>query len=396
MAAQDAEAGGRAHAGTAVVEEAGGAWFNPAALADGGGFRATVGATLAQATVRADDLEGGWQATSDTPLGTPPYLGLAYAQADWALSAWAGVPFGGGVRWEDDFEGRFEALQSDPRFFRAQLAFAYRIGPVRLAAAVHVDTGQLEIARATDHVGAEGRIRARLRGTGVGGDGYVLVTPGDHASVGLSYKSRTTLPLQGEADFEVPVPFQATLPDQAVSSRLVLPDRIGLGFAWRDDDWRLAADAVLTLWSTNDELVLDFVHDDTPDTTLENGWRPSVALRVGAEGRVHPLLRVRGGLEVDGLSGAPPPPELLSPSSPDSTRIGPTLGLSVDPHEVVQLHGWAQVLALLPRESESRFEARYRGVAVLGGLGLTVAVPRQGAGSEASGRSGSSESTSER
>lgn len=381
VAEQGATTGGLAHAGTALRGDAESAWFNPAALTDGRGFRSTLGLSLAWSRVRATSTPEAagepWTATSNTPLGTPPYAYLSYAQADWAVSLAANVPFGGGIRWPAGWAQRYDSLQSKPQFFRVGATFAYRFGPVALGAGVHVDTGSLVLRRATDHVSQDGELLLYLRGTGVGGDGYVHVEVGPHATIGASYKSRTALAFRGEADFEVPAPFASTYPDQTISSAYTLPDRAALAFAWTEDRWRVVVEGGVTFWSTNDALAVDFSEDVTPDTTQQNRWRNAGVVRLAASGRPHEIVEVRVGGYVDGIPGAPAPTDTLGPSSPDGTRVAGTLGVGVDVHPRVRVDLFGEGIAVLGRTSTSLDapEASYRGVALAGGVGFTANVP---------------------
>jgi len=76
----------------------------------------------------------------------------------------------------------------------------------------------------------------------------------------------------------------------------------------------------------------------------------------------------------DGLPAPPPPDETLSPSSPDSTRLALTAGLSVHLRQDLALDAYYEHLRLLERESASEDapEASYTGHAHLLGLGLRL------------------------
>lgn len=381
VAQQGAAAGGTAHAGTALVDRAESAWFNPAALADGGGFRLAVGGTIATSQITATALpeaaDAPWTASTVNPLGTPPYLYASYGQGPWAVAVSANTVFAGGIRWPVDWPGRFDIVESKPLFFRAAGSLAWRFGPIAIGAGVHVDTGALLLDRATDHVSAEGRATLQLRGTGVGGDAYVHARIGEHATLGASYKSRTALGLLGEADFEVPAPFAGRYPDGKVFAPWTLPDRIALAFAWTDARWGATVEAGLTIWSVNQRLAFDFEQEATPDTAQENRWRIPLVLRAGAWGQVHRLVTLRGGLYADGIPGAPPDPAYLSPSSPDGTRLGATVGLGIEAHRFVRLDLFGEPLVILERASTSPdlLAASYSGWAFAAGLGLTIVAP---------------------
>jgi long-chain fatty acid transport protein len=386
VAQQSAAAAGTGHAGTGRSGDPSAAWFNPAALADGEGLRATMGIAVAGISLRSAALPGApdapWEATTEGPPATPPHAYFSFSKADWAAGVSVNLAFAGGVQWAEDWRQRFEIIRSQPRFVRIAPFFAYRLGPVRIAGGPHIDMGQVSILKATNHIEEEGSAELRLSGVGIGADVAVFIRFGDHAQLGVSYKSRTKLELSGEADFDVPKAFQSRYPDGAVASEWTLPDRIAVGVGLQPkgaDRLRIYVDMSLTLWSVNDELLFDFEDDRTTDIVQDNRWRDSVALRGGAEVRVHDAVTLRAGAYVDGLFGAPPPDETLSPSSPDSTRLGLTIGGRIHLPKVVSIDLFYEHLRLLPRESTSPDapQASYGGFANVGGISVTFHVPEQ-------------------
>lgn len=381
---QGASAAGVGHAGVARDDDPTAAWFNPAALADGGGLRFGIGASLAGSTLVATALDaaedGPWEARTDNALSVPPYAYLSVSNADWAAGVSANLPFAGGVRWADDWVQRFDIVQSAPRFARVAGFFAYRLGPLRLAVGPHLDFGALRLRKATNHIESEGTAEILVRGVGGGVDASLLVVFSPHAQLGFSYKSRTVLRMSGEADFEVPPAFQSRFPDQTVSTSMTLPDRFALGVALHPkgiERLGLFAELGLTLWAVNQEMVLDFASESTKDTVITNAWRNSLALRGGLEIEAHRVVRLRVGGYVDGLSGAPPPAANLSPSSPDSTRLAVTAGGRITPVDGLAIDLFYEHVELLRRESESEDapQAAYRGSANVVGLSVSVTVP---------------------
>jgi long-chain fatty acid transport protein len=384
VAQQAASAGGTGHAGVARGGDAASAWYNPAALADGGGFRLVIGSSLGQSTIVAESLDGAadgpWHASTDNPLSVPPFAYASFSHKWWTVGLTANVPFAGGVRWPADWPQRFDIVESRPRFFRATAFFGAAFGPLRLAVGPHLDTGELYILKATDHIEQEGSAELALRGWGVGVDAALFVRFSDHVHLGLTYRSRTEIQLAGEADFEVPLPFAGRFPDGEVQSELTLPDRIAAGVLLRPKGLeRLAIllDVNLTLWSANEVLVLDFEDEATTDIVQVNDWRTTMAVRLGAEVDVHERVSIRAGGYVDGLWGAPPPPEALSPSSPDCTRIGLTVGGKITATPWLSFDLYYEHIELVRRESTSPDapEAAYRGFANLGGLSASLHIP---------------------
>ena len=372
IAEQGAATAALGSAGVGMQASGESAWFNPAALADGGGLRVSAGATVATSKITASANDATWVARTDTPIGPPPWLYVSYAHDRWAIAATGNVAYGGGVTWPDDAPVRYAALASRPMFARATVAFSWNFGPVALAVGPHLDAGALRVEKATDHVVDEGRVTLAARGWGVGGDVALHGRVGRHAALGLTYRSRTALALRGEADFDLPPAFAAERNDDTLTAKWTLPDRVAAGFSWTQDRWRVATEVDLTVWSVNQTLLFDL--DTEPDLTVENGWRETVAVRLGAATTVGPV-ELRAGAFAD-VAGAPPP-DRLGPSSPDGPRVGGSLGAGVSVGKVAQLDVYASPMAILRRSSTSPDlpDATYGGFAVLAGLGLQVRVP---------------------
>ena len=377
VAQQSAAAGGTGHASTGRAVDAAAAWFCAAALADDGGLRLAVGAALASSRITATstDPERPFTTASENGLGTPPHAYASFARGPAAIGVAVNTAFAGGVRWPDDGPLRFESIASAPTFFRVAPFAGVRLGAVRLAAGFHADAGSLSVEKATDHVTDEGRAHILLRGAGVGADASLFVQAGDLVGIGLSYKGRTRLPLEGEADFDVPDPFAPGLPDGAASARWRLPDRLALGVAVGDGRLRGLADAAVTVWSVNDALRIDFADTAAGDVVQVNAWRPSLALRGGGEGDLGPVT-LRAGAYVDGLPGPPGPTDTLGPSSPDGARVGGTLGAGVGLGEHVRIDVFGELLRVLERASTSADApaVAYRGSAAVGGLTAALAL----------------------
>lgn len=381
IAQQGAVAGGTAHAGVARTDDPSAAWLNPAALADDGGLRLSLGITLAAPRIHAEAIPSApdfpWESSTEASLSTPPHLYLSYAGGRWLMGVAVNVPFGSTMRWPADWPQRFDIISSVSRFFRVAPFVGYRLGPVQIAVGPHFDLGSLEVRKATNHVAEEGQAHFALAAEGVGGDVSVLLQLSDRLALGASYKSRTRLILSGDADFTVPATFAPDYPDQGVAAEWWLPDRIAIGVAYRGPVVSLFGDASVTLWSVNQTLTLDFEDEVTPDSEVLYGWRDSLAVRLGTDIAVARAFSLRAGAYVDGIPGAPPPAENLSPSSPDATRIGFTIGAGVRPVEPLSIDLFYEHLRLLERTSTSADypQASYRGHAHFLGLSVGISVP---------------------
>lgn len=371
VAEQSAVAGGTASASTARADDAGAAWYNPAALADDGGLRVGLGVLAAAPSVRAEAMDGAWSAETLSGVSTPPHLQVSFATGDLVFGAAAGVPYGGGVTWPEDWAGRHEIISSRLEVFRVAPFVGYRIGALRVAAGVHADFGRMRINRTLDFVDTEGDVHLDMDGRAFGIDLAAYVQASPEVAVGVSYKSRATLELRGGADFEAPDAFNMKTQDQYVGTVVELPDRIAVGARWHRDRWSVLGDLVITTWARYEQLAIDFDREATPDTTLVTAWGTTVGLRGGAEYAVRPSTVVRGGGFFD---PSPARDQHLAPSSPDSTRVGVTAGASHEIARDVTVDGFYEYMHLLGRENGGmdNLAARYGGRAHILGLGVRV------------------------
>ena len=367
---QTTTAAGTGGAGAARDDEAGAAWTNPAALADGGGLRLALGLVLAHPAVDAEAMDGSWSESTGGWM-TPPHLQASFARGRWAGGVAAGVPFGSGVAWPDDWPGRFEIVSTQVQVFRIAPFAAARFGRVRVAAGVHVDFARLQIARQLDFIDVEGDVALDLDGRGIGGDAAVFIDATPSLAFGVTYKSRTRIGLDGGADFTAPDAFAYKTPDQRVSTTITLPDRVALGARLARGRWRALADAEVFAWSTWRALAIDFAEPQTPDVTQRADWHATLGLRGGAELAATSRLVARAGLAYD---PTPAPSSTLAPSSPDSSRVALTAGATWAFSRTILVDAFAEQLFLLGQETmgPENLAARYGGSAQLFGVSVRV------------------------
>lgn len=371
LSEQSTVAGGTGGASTARADDAGAAWYNPAALADGGGLRVGLGVLAAMPSVHAEAMDGTWQSETESGVSTPPHIYASYAAGDLAYGIAVGVPFGGGVTWPEDWAGRHEIISSKLEVFRAAPFIAWRRGKLRVSGGVHVDAARLRINRSLDFVDTEGDVFLDMDGTGVGVDFSAFYAVSPAVDVGVTYKSRTSIDFAGGANFDAPDAFSAKTTDQLVQTHMTIPDKLTFGARWARDRLAVLADIDVTMWSVNDELVIDFERDETPDPVQTNNWSTTMGLRAGAEYAARDTTLVRAGAFYD---PSPASTENLAPSSPDSNRVGFTFGASHRVEEHVTVDAFYEYMHLLGRSSDNMnaLEARYGGHAQLVGVGLRV------------------------
>lgn len=381
---QSAVAGATGGASTARRDDPSAAFYNPAALADQGGFRGALGLLLAVPSISATALEDTLETASTTQsVSPPPHLHLSFAENEWAIGAYLGISHGTSVNWAEGWWGRYEAMSSGLLVFRAAPFFALRLGgergliegfpDVRVSLGAHVDVARAETVRMLDFIDVEGRVQVLMWGAGVGGDASIYWQATPELAFGLTYKSRTWMRASGDADFTVPDPFLGRAPDQHASTELVIPDRLVLGAAWQQRELGIFVDVGYSAWSVRDRQRVDFSSPNTADSDVPQSWHDTVALRLGGEVTPIEWLHARAGLYYD-MEAAPS--STLGPASPDMARFGVTLGLGVDVTREFGADVSYGYVALLGRESTSDDAplARYGGEIHVIALTLRLAV----------------------
>jgi long-chain fatty acid transport protein len=368
---QNAVSAATGGAGAARDDDPGAAWHDPAALADGGGLR--VGLSLALARPALEATAGGATTDSERAWATPPHLDASYAEGRWAAGLAVGVPFGGGVTWPSDWPGATQAVETQLVDVRVAPFFAWRLGPVRVAAGVHADLARLQIQRGLDFIDATGNVKIDLAGRGYGVDASLYYAPraaigGGALALGLAYRSRTSIHFSGPANFTAPDEFSEKTPDQNASTAMTLPDQLVLGARWRRGAVAALVDVEWASWSVNQRTTVDFVAAATPDAVQENQWHDTVAVRGGAEW-THGRLVARAGAYVD---PSPVPADHLVPAVPDATRIGATLGASWQVARAWSIDAFGERMWLLRRDTTSTdtMPASYGGTALVVGAGV--------------------------
>jgi long-subunit fatty acid transport protein len=265
-------------------------------------------------------------------------------------------------------------VSSSLRVVRTAPSLAVRFGRLRLGVGVHVDYATMELQRALDFVDAEGNSNLRLSGASAGADASIYIEVLPSLDIGLTYQSRTSIRLNGEADFSVPDSFAGRAPDQHVSSSLTLPDRFALGLAHHRGRVSFYGDVTVTLWSVRDTLKLDFENPNTPDVEQPQRWRESFSVHGGIDGAVSSRIRLRGGAYYDHQAA---PSETLAASGPDMSRVGLAIGGSIQLHRTLAADVSYSLAFLLPREANGpdAIPASYSGQVHMIGVAFRAANP---------------------
>jgi long-chain fatty acid transport protein len=365
---QNAVSAGTGGAGAARDDDPGAAWHDPAALADGGGMRLGISLALAHPTLQARGADGTWTTDSANAWATPPHIDASLAHDKWAVGMALGVPFGGGVTWPRPWPGATQAVGTDLMVLRAAPFAAYRLGPVRVAGGMHFDAGRLQIQRDLDFIDMNGDVRIDLAGQGVGVDASLYYQPRADVSIGLVYRSHTTITFDGNANFTAPDAFSEKTPDQTAQTAMTLPAQVVLGTRWKHGNLTALGDLEYTRWSVNERTEVDFAAEATPTVIQMNDWHNTVTIRAGAEWQRDELTARVGGY----YDPSPVPAEHLTPTAPDGSRVAFTAGAGYRISPAWSADAFAEQMWILRRDTTSvdTMPASYGGTAVVFGLGV--------------------------
>ncbi|WP_435104217.1 OmpP1/FadL family transporter [Arhodomonas sp. AD133] len=375
--------------------------YNPAAIGNIDGNQVAGGLAFIDADF---DLSDG-QASAQTPMGPVPYSGSSGESGeselvpslaakyqfrdDLDLGIALYAPYGLATEYDDDWIGRYHAIETELKTIDIQPTINYRLTDrVSLGAGLRFQYADATLTNALD-LGAMGA-QAGVPGAGIGqNDGMAEVTGDDwgvgytigalfditeRTRFGVSYRSKVELELEGDAEFSASDPVaqavlqgaqaQGRLTDTDGTAELTTPGNLNIGVYHQATD-RLAvmANAEWTRWSEFDELVVEF-GDNTPDSVTKENWDNSWALSVGANYALNNRWLLRGGVGID--ETPVPDAQHRTPRVPDVDRTWLSVGATFSPSE--RLGVTAALMHIFFDEGETDLRASDPGNASRGNL----------------------------
>ncbi len=327
---------GRGGAAAALADGPSQIYYNPANIARLDGLQVTVGASGLAPRFQYSGSNGAPTATSDAALSPPPHLALSYNLGDTgagnlALGLGVFVPYGSTFSWPDNWAGRADiqkiALQvfeiaptlaiKPSKLFALGIGFRYLPAQVYMKQAVLFGTAE------------EGQVELSGSGSGMGLQAGLAAMPIDGLSLGLSWRSASTLDFKGQSNFTFPAPFEAKAVDMDVTTSIPLAQvfRFGVGYEVTKE-LSLSADLEYQMWSAFKDLTIHFLNADGTENKAVASARNStdgLVLHLGGQYKVSDSLAVRAGYAWDQHTI---PEANVSSAPPDSDKHVVSLGLS--------------------------------------------------------------------
>lgn len=244
-------------------------------------------------------------------------------KGDLTVGIGAYVPAGLGTEWDGSeltaFSGgnEFEWM-SKIAAFNFSPAAAYKFNDMlSVGVALNMYYGMFEIKRPD----TEGQYTEDSDGMGFGVAGGVLFKPLDMLSVGLSFRTKSSISFEGDATM-------GSLPDTKFERDVDWPMWYGIGIAFKPmNKLTLAFDAQFSQWSESMEKLVTTYTDWGNEEEMHLYWEDQWQIRFGARYEACEKLNLRFGVYHD---PAPAPDNTLNILFPSNTYMGITFGASYD------------------------------------------------------------------
>lgn len=288
------------------------------------------------------------------------------------------TPFGSGLKWDDDWAGRYMIQQIKLQSVFIQPTVAYRIHEnVSIGAGFVYAIGNVDLRRAIplqSMNGTDGSAHLNGDGSGMGFNAGIHVKASETVQLGLSYRSRVNMKVnRGYASFNVPSSVSASFPYTPFRAELPLPSTLSLGAGFTiSERVTLQADLNLVGWSAYDTLGFDYENNTAAlaDTRSPRRYNNTLAIRAG----MHYMFSDK----VSGMIGGAWDPSpvrdgYVSPELPDADRGVATAGLTYKPVERLTIMGTIEFVSTVRRTStfdHESFSGKYQTRAFTSGLGV--------------------------
>lgn len=361
---QSGAALGNAFAGaTAGAEDISYMFFNPAGLTRHSGTQVISGASLIAPKAEGKDFEGttafGSPITGDQGGGNvsvtavvPNFYAMTEINDRMRAGVGINVPFGLETDFNDDWIGRYHALNSELLTININPTLAYKVtSDISIGAGAQIEYIDATLSNAIDFgsigaaAGIPGAAPTQQDGfTELEGDDWgfgftlgALYEPLPGTRLGVGYRSQVTHELEGDTSFElddagVGAAISAAtgaFVETPASAKVKLPDVLSFGLYHEvTSDWAVMAEAQWTRWSKFQELRIQFDNPAQAESVTEEDWDDVWFGAVGVTYSGFEDTKLRLGYAFD---QSPIPDSTRTPRIPGNDRHWISLGANYAP-----------------------------------------------------------------
>jgi long-chain fatty acid transport protein len=238
------------------------------------------------------------------------------------------TPFGLAVKYDDDWVGRYHAVESDLKTINFNPSIGYRVNDkVSIGGGVNVMLADVILSNAVDF----GAICVASLGpaacAGLGAlpqeeDGFVdfdadnfddialgfnlgvMYDISSQTRIGVAYRSEVDIEVEGEADFTVPastafVYSSGLFLDSDIGADVTLPASFSISVSHQKDKITYLADITWTGWSSFDELRIEYDNPAQPDSVTTEDWDDTFRYSFGIDYQYSDKMILRTGIAYD-------------------------------------------------------------------------------------------------
>jgi len=327
---------------TAVVDDASAVYWNSAAMSFMEGTNFILGtAIIGPSTIFRGVTPSINKSSMTRQVFYVPHFFITHKISEsFSVGLGASVPFGLGTIWEDDWLGRYLAVETELQTIAVPLVVSWKIADnFSISAGGSYHHASVLIRQAVSTSPFEDAY-VNLEGDESSAFGYnfsFLWKPLEILSVGGSFKSEVDFSFEGTAEAIGPDQLAGLLPSGDISAELTTPLNIQGGIGLRViEQLLLSADFQYVGWSSYDTLAVDFKDAAFEDLAEPRLYDNTFIIRFGAQYAISDELSLLGGVYYD---NHPVEPENLSPSLPDSDRLGFSIGVDAQLTENLGVSG---------------------------------------------------------
>lgn len=301
-------------------------------------FSGTNTVTTGQPAARGLSSGGtGGDAIKDAAVGA--VYAMWDARPDLKFGMAVTAPFGLRSEYEEDWVGRYHALESSITNINFSPSLAYRVNDnLSLGAGLQVAYAKARLSqainlRALNPALSDGKAMVEGDDIGFGGDLGVLYEFSPTSRIGLNYRSQIKHTLEGDARFEVSPAIKTalgnpvSLRDTTASADLTTPDTVSIGIYHElSPRWAVMSDVQWTNWSTFRELRIKY-DSGRDDSVVDESWKDTWFFSVGATYTMDEQNKFHFGVAYD---QTPVDTEHRTARIPDSNRTWLSAGYTYD------------------------------------------------------------------
>ncbi|GIK60944.1 MAG: hypothetical protein HND39_14825 [Ignavibacteriota bacterium] len=327
-----AKAMGLGGAFTAIANDASAIYWNSAGMTQLSGTNFLLGSAL---IAPSSSFRGVSPAVDISRMKSqaffPSHLFITHSFTE-SFSAGLGLttPFGLGTHWSNGWIGRYLALETELKTFWVPITFAYSpVENLSIGAGFIYSFADVLITRNNSQAPFAGDAYVELEGSDNFAYGYtfsLMYKPIKDFSIGASFRSEVEYEFEGTATVTGAEQLQEidAFPGGDVTAKLTTPMNIVGGVAYQViPQLRLSADFQWIAWSSYDSLNVDFVNPEYEDSKSNRSYKDTYIIRFGAQYDISDKVSLLGGVYFDKM---PVDPDYVSPTLPDSDRLGLSIG----------------------------------------------------------------------